>query len=183
MSSQVKFAQSLQLFRIKKSGRYKKENLPFDVSQRLQQTHRLLVCLPAEPSEAILACRLIPAFKTRFGQCEITVVQEMKGGLPVVDLPDIDVMTYSLADISRFCTLKKGFQHKLAAASFDLVMDLSIPFHFNNVLITWTSGAGLRVGFYHPDREAFYNFMLRQKAEAPPEYAYESLVNYLLSFK
>ena len=57
------------------------------------------------------------------------------------------------------------------------------PFHFNNIIIAWMSGASMRVGFYHPDREAFYNFMLRHKGEAPREDAYESLVNYLLSFK
>ena len=110
-------------------------------------------------------------------------MQEMKDELPLFTLPDIDVMTYTPEDILRFGMLKKGFQSKLEEASFDLVMDMSIPFHFNNIIIAWVSGARMRVGFYHPDREAFYNFMLRHKGEAPREDAYESLVNYLLSFK
>ncbi|MBN1465030.1 hypothetical protein JXA02_04665 [candidate division KSB1 bacterium] len=183
MNLLFKLAQSFQLFRIKLSGRYKKQNLPFDVSQRLRQARRLLICLPAESSEAASACQLVPKLKSNWGKCEITVMQEKRDEFPFVDLADINVMTYSRSDLSRFNMPKKSLLQKLAHGSFDLAIDMSVPLHFTNVIITWMCGADVRVGFYHPDREAFYNFILRQRADDSLQGAYESILNYLLSFK
>ncbi|MBN1479552.1 hypothetical protein EH223_16655 [candidate division KSB1 bacterium] len=98
------------------------------------------------------------------------------------DNADYAVVTYTEDDISRLNMPKKELLQRLNG-SYDLAMDLSIPFHFINTVITWTQGEQLRIGFFHPRREKLYNFMLRRNIDATLDASYQSLVNYLHSFK
>ena len=183
MKSLTRFAQSVQFFKIKSSKRYKKQNLPFDISLRLKQVSKLVICLPNEPSEAELACQIIPKLQLSLSPCAITLIYKEESLSPRIKLSNVDVLSYSNDEVSRFNMPKKAFIQKFVHSSFDLVIDLSLPFQFTNVMIAWLCGAPLRVGFYHPDREAFYNFLVRQKNETSLLNSYESLVNYLISFR
>jgi len=181
MNSLATFVQSIHLFRIKTSKRYKNQNSPFDIPQRLAQVSKIAICPPDDPSEVETAYKIVPKLQSCFNNCQVTIIIDESCALPHIDLSGIKVLTFSAEDLSRYKMPKKQFQQKLSIISCDMVIDLSLPYNFTNAVIAWTVGAQMRVGFYHPNREDMYNFLLRHKAGRAPEEAYQSLINYLVS--
>lgn len=178
----LKYVQSIQLFFFKSSGLFKKRNSPFDISQRLQQVSKIILCFPENPAEVEAATAAARRLKEIFLHWDITIFAAHDRTPSIEDTADFAVVTYSATNLSRFNKPKKELWQALNG-SYDLAMDLSIPFHFLNTVVVWTLGEKLRIGFYHPEREHLYNFMLRRNVNTTLESSYQSLVNYLQSFK
>ncbi len=180
MNSLMKYLQSIQLRLYKASKEYKKRDLPIDMAQILADASSMLICLPQQLNEIEMSSRFIEQIHTNFPKARITVLSEnglASGGAG----KSFHSVTFTEDDLSRYQKPRKSFlnQHM---TSFDVAIDLSITYSFPNVVFMWQSNARLRIGFYHPDRDALYNFLLRHKENAPPEHSYQALVNYLNSF-
>jgi hypothetical protein len=72
-----------------------------------------------------------------------------------------------------------NMKDQLIAKDFDVLLDLSISFSFENTSLGWHCNAPLRVSFNHPKREKLYNFIVRLKKDAEIQNAFTTLVSFL----
>jgi hypothetical protein len=147
----------------------------------VKNASRVLVCLPVETSEVVAAYQFVDDISRNFQHWDITILTN-ENNAPR-QKSKLSVVTYSDSDLSRFNSPKKLLLQKFKNISCDLAIDLSIPFNFANLVILWKSDARLRIGFYHPAREDFYNFLLRLHSNTIYDNACQSLLKYLKSFQ
>ena len=114
-----------------------------------------------------------------FPKWRITLVVPEK--MILAGLRNLTLLRYTEKQLTHFASPKKSLVENLLKSEFDLTIDLSPAYDFTNLALVWKIGTGLRFGFYHPTREDFYNFLLRQRADAEPSHAYQSLVNTIRS--
>ena len=80
---------------------------------------------------------------------------------------------------SLFGMPDKNIKNKLNKIDYDVVLDLSVNFNFDNLSLGWHTNSPLKISFSHPKREKFYNFIIRQGEETSNEHAFNSLGSYL----
>jgi hypothetical protein len=174
--------QSIQLKIYSSSKEFKKRNLPLDIGDVLNDASRVLICLPSEPANAQTAISIVNKISGEFPNWNITLMTNQQIASSFLQRTPHTVLTFSEEDVAKSGKPKKKYVERIFKTTFDVAIDMSIPFSFTNLVLTWLSGAQLRVGFLHEDREALYNFLIRHKADATIEHSYLSLVNYLRSF-
>ena len=181
MSANLKLVQSVQLRIYKISKQYKKRNSPIEFSQLVENASQVLVCLPNKVPTAPAAFQCVEKISNIFQHWKITLLSPVEG-VPK-QTTKYSIVAYSSDDLTRADKPKKELLQKFSNAAFDIAIDLSIPFNFTNIVALWKSEALLRIGFYHPVREAFYNFLLRLNNDSAYDNAYQSLLKYLESFQ
>ena len=73
----------------------------------------------------------------------------------------------------------KNLKWQIKKQDFDVLVDLSISFSFENTSLGWHCNAPLRVGFNNPKREKLYNFIVRLKENTEPQNAFKALLSFL----
>jgi len=182
MSFFIDLIQNIQLKLFKSSKEYKKRNLPLDMAEVITNASKVLICLPEGQPDAEMATGIVEKISSNFPAWAITLATNSDNLSFLTKKSKYSVVSYSAEDLSKSRKPKTAFLENSLKESFDIAIDMSIPFSFTNLVIIWQSGARLRVGFHHENREALYNFLLRHKTEASFETSYLSLVNYLQSF-
>lgn len=180
MKSLKQFLQQMQLFLFRSSKKFKNQNAPFNICDKVQAVRNVLVCLPNDAAAVSAAVDAIGDLRNSFPKWRITLIVSENSTLS--RLHDLTLLTYSEKQLTRYGSPKKSLVENLLRSKFDLTIDLSPAYDFTNLALVWKSGAGLRFGFYHPTREDFYNFLLRQRTDADPSQACQSLVNTIRSF-
>ena len=73
----------------------------------------------------------------------------------------------------------KALKKQIKVEKFDVVLDLSISFSFENTSLAWHCNSPLRVSFNHPKREKLYNFIVRLKEQPDNSNAYKTIGSFL----
>lgn len=174
--------QSIQLKLYSSSKEFRKRNLPIDMADVLTKASKVLVCLPEETDSAKAAAGIVDKISARFPTWKITVVTSQPHVSSFLQNSKYTTFAYLDEDLAKSGKPKKNVVEKFLVNTFDVAVDLSVPFSFTNLVFVWLSTAQLRVGFHHEKRESLYNFLIRHKADATLENSHLSLVNYLQSF-
>jgi len=180
MKSLIRLLQQMQLFLFRSSKKFKNQNSPFNICDKMQTVRNVLVCFPSDPAILSAGVEAVGELRKLFPQWRITLIMSEKSML--TGLRNLTLLGYSEKQLTFFGLPKKSLVQNLLKSKFDLAIDLSPAYDFKNLAIAWKSEAGLRFGFYHPAREDFYNFLLRQRADAEPAQACQALVNTIGSF-
>lgn len=165
--------QSLQLYGFRTLKRYREKIRPVHIIEAVRSAQSILFVLPADPALKAVAQRVIDDFTGRHPMQRVKLIGRASG--TVSDA----VLTFSDDDVTFYGKPKRQFLERFAAAKFDLAVDLSIPYDFTSLAIILQVDAGLRVGFYDPVREDFYNFLFRRNANTLPDQSYRELFHYL----
>lgn len=174
-------AQSVQLYLFNSSKEFKKRNLPIDMGDMLINARQVLVLLPVESVVAKTELGMINKLQSSFPNWTITIVTRESNASNLQHIKQ-SLITFSDDDLSKAGKPKKAFLERSFKGSFDVAVDLSLPYSYTNLVLMWLSSAKVRVGFHHEKREPFYNFLVRHKDGAASEHSYLSLVNYLQAF-
>ncbi len=174
--------QSIQLRLYSSSKEFKKRNLPIDMADVLTRASKVLVCLPEEADSAKVAAGIVDKMSVHFPAWKITLLTRQQHVDSFLQNSKYTTITYADEDVAKSGKPKKNVVEKFLRNTFDVAIDMSIPFSFTNLVFVWLSKAQLRIGFHHDKRESLYNFLIRHKADATLEYSHLSLVNYLQSF-
>jgi len=170
--------QSIRLYFFRSSNQPGR-NAPFNICDKIQTVRHVLVCIANHPVEAMAGVAAVKELKSTCPEWRISVCAD--DTVNMSGLHGVTIFRRSEADLNFYDMPKQPFLQNIFHHKFDLVIDLALEYDFTNLAILWKSEAELRIGFYHPRREDFYNFLLRQKPDATPEQAGRLLVNTLTS--
>ncbi len=150
-----------------------------DMCGYMKQAKKVLVCLPVEKDGFDVAVDCIDEFRQIFSASQITLFVAKENPLPADVTSHFRVLSYDANDFRPFGLLKRGLRNDLRANGFDVVVDLSRDFNFVATSAAWTCEAKLCVCFSHPQRDAFYNFVLRLEPNQNWDKAFKTLFHYL----
>ncbi len=179
MKTLNKFLQRLRLYLYRSSKQFKDRDAPFNICDKIQQVKNVLICLPSDAALTPAAISAIKELQETFQKWNITVVAA--DNLVLTGLRRVAIIRRTAKDVASFGLPKKIFLQNVLQTKYDLVIDLSLDFNFTNLSVAWKSNADLRIGFYLPEREDLYNFLLRPKSDALPEQAFRMFVSTIKS--
>jgi len=179
MKSLKRLLQQMQLLLFRSSKKYKNQNSPFNICDKIQTVRNVLVCFPNDAAAQSAAVDALGDLRRSFPKWQISLILSERSTL--TGLHNLMLLAYSEKQLTYYDSPKKSLVENLRKSKFDLTIDFSSEYNFTNLALAWKSGADLRFGFYHPTREDFYNFLLRQRADADPVHACQSLVKTIRS--
>jgi len=150
-----------------------------DMCSQIKQAKKVLICLPSDKDGFDIAVNCIEELRQIFPSSQITLFGPKQNSLPINLSGHFRVLGYDENDLKPFGLLKRGLRNDLRAGHFDVVVDLSRDFNFVATSVAWTCEAKLCVCFSHPQRDAFYNFVLRLEPNQNWGRAFKTLFRYL----
>jgi len=157
---------------IKRSKRY------IDILDSLQSPAHILICMPNDPDAAEYFQSHLSTFSALFPKATFTLLA--KKAQTFAELPSAyRLVQYGPEDITFFSVPSNKLKNELFSSPIDLAIDLNLAFDFLSLFLCWQSRANLRIGFGHPQRDHFYNFVIRLNPNQNWEGAFQTLLTYL----
>lgn len=176
MSALVNVFQSAQLWLYRHSRQYKHRD-SMDLHSQIQNTSKVLVCMPVNEENVHPAKDLVVSLSQFYPKWQITLTYDERTSMHAL-AEKFQCYTFKEEDLSFFGKPKKQLMRTLTALKPDVAFDLNHDFNFTTLSLVWNSRAAIRVGFYHEIRKDFYNFLFRKKPETTVERSYHMLYNY-----
>ncbi len=150
-----------------------------DMCSHIKRAEKVLICLPVEKDGFDVAVSCIEEFRQIFPSSQITLLGAKQNPLPTKISSSFRVLGYDENDLNPFGLVERRLKNDLRASRFDVVIDLCRDFNFVATSVAWTCKARLCICFSHPQRDAFYNFILRLEPNQNWGNAFKTLLQYL----
>lgn len=147
-----------------------KQTKPIVFSDQLKKSKRILVCMPASPSEFAGMVKSINQFRLCFPQAHITLLQPQTIPVPANLTLGFQVVVWAQPDVDRMGKPGKELKKRLFNEPFDLVVDLNITPHFFAMAVAVESNAPIRAGFSDSARSQIYNLVIRPETADTGQY-------------
>ncbi len=160
-------------------SRFKAHDEVIDIAGHLSRARRALLILPRSESEFDLALDLHKRFLKQFPNLSslYLVHEEFKSKLPAPMREK--AITITQDDITTFGIPKRTLINRLAKDKFDLIIDLNSTYDQVSTFLVSKLDAVLRICLSHPNRDKFYNFLIRTSDQTPVNKRYDHLLRYL----
>ena len=168
---------SLKLHAIRQQFFQKEEIVP--ICEHLSGVQSVLICLPTEKEGVEAVMNSVQEFRQIFPKAHITLLNSAENSLQDYIFNDFSLVEYQETSLSRWGLLEKSFRALLFKQPVGIIIDLSKAFHILNTLVVCSSRAKLRIGFNHPERNSFYNFVIRLEPNQDWERSLAILYRYL----
>jgi hypothetical protein len=159
--------------------RFKHKSELVSIFDQIKNASKICVFAPTDQEQFNSAKPILSKLGNIFpnGNCLLILQQELqtKG----VSFSNYESVLLDEQKRSLFGMPDKNIKNKLKNTNYDVILDLSIDFNFDNLSLGWHINSPLRISFSHPKREKFYNFIIRQGQETSNEHAFKSLGSYL----
>ena len=171
--------QFLALNFYKIGDRFKHKHESVSIFDQIKNASKICVFAPADQEQLNSAkpilSKLCEIFPNGKGFLIIQQDLQTKG----LSLANYEFVLLEEQKRSLFGMPDKSVKNKLKNSNYDVVLDLSVDYNFDNLSLGWNVNSPLRISFSHPKREKFYNFIIRQGQETSNEHAFKSLSSYL----
>ncbi len=160
-------------------GRFKEHDEVIDIAGHLSKARHALLILPRSEAEFDPALDAHKRFLAQFPHLNsiYLVREEFQNRLP--DQIREKTVTVTQDDITTFGIPRRSLINKLTRDKFDLIIDLNSTYdHFSTFLVSKLD-AVLRICLSHPNRDKFYNFLIRTSEKTPVNQRYDHLLRYL----
>lgn len=159
--------------------RFKHKPESVSIFDQIKNASKICVFAPAEQLEFDAAKPILAKLGNIFpnGKGLLVLKQDLKSN--GVSSGNYETVILEEQKRSIFGMPDKAIKQKLKNANYDVILDLSVNFNFDNLSLGWHINTPLRISFSHPKREPFYNFIIRQGQETSNEHAFKSLGTYL----
>jgi hypothetical protein len=170
---------ALKLYKLQSQSPHRQETV--DIIAQIKRTAKVLICLPTEKEGFDAALVRLDDFRRIFPSCQLTLLFAQQNSLPAEISNSLRAVCYDQNKLNAFGSINKDLKNELEANRFDMIIDLEREFKFITTSIAWNSQALLRVCFSHPQRDDFYNFIVRLDPDQSWQNAFKLLLGYLNS--
>lgn len=154
-------------------------NDAFDIFEHLYNAKNVLIYTPVSADDFSVAKEYFEPLGSAFPNALISLLLHEDQVLPnAISIPH-KLITITKKHLTSLGFPKKDFMRTLKKKRFDAVIDLTPEFDFIGTFVSRSSGAKLCICLSNPDREPFYNFLIRTAPDLPLERRYETLIHYL----
>jgi hypothetical protein len=171
-----KVAQSFALNRYRRHAEKEARMLSF--SELLQETERVLVCLPETALEYERIVSSLGAIRKSFPKAHVTLLQSSAIPVPPEMARGFQLIVWGAADQDRRGGPSAAFKQRIFTSPYDVVIDLNHTLQFFSLAVVMESAAPVRAGYADPMREELYTFLLRP-GTGDPVHALKALLVYL----
>ncbi|MBN1543451.1 hypothetical protein JW992_15025 [candidate division KSB1 bacterium] len=168
---------SLGMHRLKQWLHCSKDNI--SICDQLTNVSSVLICLPEEREGVETVMSSMQGFRQIFPQARITLLNSAEYSLEEYILNDFSVVEYDESQLTRWGAPAKALRSLLYKQPVGIAIDLSKNFHRFNTLMICSSRARLKIGFSHPQRNKFYNFVIRLQPNHDWDRSLATLFRYL----
>ncbi|HOX86313.1 MAG TPA: hypothetical protein PKW76_09265 [bacterium] len=168
---------SLKLHYWRQQRQQHKQNIP--ICDQLIKATSVLICLPPEKIGVETVMNSVHGLRQIFPNAQIALLNSSKYSLADYIINDFSIIELDESHITKWGSLDKSSQALLFKHPFDIVIDLSKAFHYLNTLVACSSRAKLRIGFGHPKRNDYYNFVIRLRPNQNWKRSLATLYRYL----
>lgn len=167
---------ALKFYKVKSRS---SKNPPLNMFNAVDSAHKILFVMPPD-IETHDSAQVLNGIQEYFHHHVIVIVKCVHSALPqslpgMMKVIEID----EEKDVNFIGLPSKALTNKIALENASVAVDLSRDFVFLNTALVFASKASIRAGFFHPEREGIYNFVLRALSTAPLQQSLESLFAYL----
>lgn len=151
-------------------------------AQAIPSARSMLLILPFPAGDETPLTNLLPAFRRRFKEENITVVTAGKAHVIERILPRSRVIAVAGEEVTAFFIPRQSVIDRVRARQYDLAVDLNLDFMLPSAYICKESSARVRVGFSRKHADNFFNFQVRLDPESRSGSAHDRLLNCLQMF-
>ncbi|MBD3387049.1 hypothetical protein GF407_19250 [candidate division KSB1 bacterium] len=145
----------------------------------LKQAENILVCLPDDQSGIQTTIRKIDRFRQVFPNADITLFNPTNRSLADRFESDFNLIESGKGILNFSQQINSKIKSEIFQQNYQVTIDLSRTFQYENILILCMSHADLRIGFDHPRKIKFYNFVIRISSEQTWDTCLDILTSFL----